>query len=268
MIKRMILWSAGALALIGAALIWWLLVAGEPGERIAGTEGALARAEPESEFVLAEALEVAQSLAQEQGARALLVHRRGHRVFEYFRSGTTGMELVDGGELAQAVLELSLHQPGHEVVAERGVAAALVSERLWLPLRAGEAWLAADTDAKFRSCCIEARLDDWMRVGDLLLGTGSYHGERIVSADAVRALLAAHPASWRGDEPLLAGDGVSFDLAPGLRLWLAPRRQLGMLVWADVAAARDTQIPNIILRGLNDAAPAVGGGIGDIVPGH
>jgi hypothetical protein len=51
-------------------------------------------------------------------------------------------------------------------------------------------------------------------------------------------------------------------------LWLAPRRQLAVLVWADAEVARDTLLPNVILRGLNDAAPAIDAGIGDIVPGH
>jgi hypothetical protein len=146
-------------------------------------------------------------------------------------------------------------------------AANLVSERIWLPLRAGDAQLSLVARAG-RRCCIEARLDDWLRAGDLLLGGGAYLGERFLSADAVRALLAGRELQWQGDEPLLAQDGLAFDLSREQRLWLAPRRQLAILVWADADVARDTLLPNIILRGLNDAAPAIGGGISDIVPGH
>ena len=116
---------------------------------------------------------------------------------------------------------------------------------------------------------MRAELDDWMRAGDLLLGQGAYRGERIVAADATRQLLAAHaPAPSLGDEPLLARDGTAFDLAPDVRLWLAPRRGLAILVWGTPEQARDTLLPNLILRGLNDVAPAIGGDISDIVPGH
>ena len=51
------------------------------------------------------------------------------------------------------------------------------------------------------------------------------------------------------------------------RLWLAPRRNIAILVWADDDTAHDTLLPNIILRGLNDVSPAIGG-IEDLVPGH
>jgi hypothetical protein len=42
------------------------------------------------------------------------------------------------------------------------------------------------------------------------------------------------------------------------------------LYWAGSGHARDTQVPNTILRGLLDQAPAVSGGseLNDLVPGH
>src|SRR5690606_28717336 len=147
-------------------------------------------------------------------------------------------------------------------------AATLVSERLWLPLRAGDAWLSAPSGVAPTQCCIEAQIDDWMRVGDLLNGHGAYLGERIVSADDARQLLAGPELVWRGDEPLLARDGPAFDLQDGVRLWLAPRRALTMLVWTDEEQAGDTLLANIFLRGLNDASPAIGGDVSDLVPGH
>jgi hypothetical protein len=265
--NRVVQLVTGAIVLAAAvALAVWLLPR-DPAVRIAGTEGALARAAPESEFILPAALEAAREEAARRGVRALIVHRRGHRVFEYFPAGVAGTDLVDGGELATAVLQLTQREADDAGLQDATALATLVSERLWLPLRAGEAWLSGAPGAP-RHCCIEARLDDWMRVGDLLLGTGSYLGERFVPADAVRALLAGRQPPWRGDEPLLARDGTAFDLSPRIRLWLAPRRQLAVLVWADAEVARDTLLPNVILRGLNDAAPAIDAGIGDIVPGH
>jgi hypothetical protein len=250
---------------LGAVLLW-LLVGAEQRERIAGADAALPRAEPASEFVLPEALQAVTKEAQRRAVHALIVHRRGHRVFEYFHDATAGTAMLDGGALAAAALDLSLADAGGELAL--ATRAGLVSERLWLPLRAGDAWLSGVSAPDGSRCCIEARLDDWLRVGDLLLGGGAYLGERFVAADAVRALLAGRTLHWQGDEPLLAQDGAAFDLAPGQRLWLAPRRQLAIFVWADTAVARDTLLPNIVLRGLNDPSPAIGGGIGDIVPGH
>jgi hypothetical protein len=126
-----------------------------------------------------------------------------------------------------------------------------------------------------------ARLDDWMRLGDLLLGQGNYAGQRIASPDWIRQLLArdaegrAHPAwlagqaPWQGDEPPVERDTFWFDLGRDLRIWLAPRRGIQVLVWAGGGQVRDTLVPNIILRGLNDQAPSIGGaGLHDLVPGH
>lgn len=163
-----------------------------------------------------------------------------------------------------------------------GDVASTLSQRVWLPLHAGPASLWGRDDGAVRvDCCMVARLDDWMRLGDLLLGQGRYEGERIASPDWIRRLLAGdaqghvHPvwlarqAPWSGDEPPVARDAYWFDLGTDLRLWLAPRRGLAILVWADDGVARDTLLPNIILRGLNDQAPAVeGSGLNELVPGH
>jgi hypothetical protein len=258
-------WTGIGIVLAGA-LLYWFLLRPDPAVRIAGTDGQLPRADAQSEFILPEALAAAREEAVRSAVRGFVVHRRGHRVFEYFAAGRDGDVQFDGGELAAAVLALTLQEP--DVPAEPAAVAQLVSERLWLPLRAADAWLAAGADAQPRSCCIRARLDDWMRVGDLLLGQGAYLGERLVSADAVRQLLAAHTsAGTAGDEPFLARDGMSFGLQPGVRLWLAPRRNLAILVWGE-ALAGNTLLPNLILRGLNDPSPPISGDISDIVPGH
>jgi hypothetical protein len=54
-------------------------------------------------------------------------------------------------------------------------------------------------------------------------------------------------------------------------MWLVPRRALSVLVWADSAAqARDTELPNLLIRGLIDQAPAIDApsALDQIVPGH
>lgn len=296
----------------------------QPRLRVAGEPAALARSSPEGERIAAEALAVAESEARRMGLQALVVHRNGHRVFEYFAPAMQGDLLVAGGELSALpfALALGVLVDARRVDAQQALAAIraaalpaaslgnlwsretrerlnlvpapplllqdadgdvadTLSQRVWLPLQAADAWLWGSGDDALRvDCCMVARLDDWMRVGDLLLGQGGYRGERIVSADWVRTLLdadrndARHPVwlasqtPWHGDEPPVARDTFWFDLGSDLRLWLVPRRGLAVLVWGETDS-RDTLIPNIILRGLLDQVPvAADAGLGDMVPGH
>ena len=298
----------------------------QPRLRVAGQTGGVPRATPVSENVLPAALEQAHQHAIEQNIRALIVHRHGHRVYEYFAKGTSGSVEVAGGELAALPFALAVgvladngrvpfetalqavhavapvgdwRNPWSHAARERfslhaapplllqdadGDVANTISQRVWQPLGAADAWLWGRDDGALRvDCCMVARVDDWMRLADLLLNQGTYEGARIASPDWMRRLLAvdtdrhAHPvwlaaqAPWVGDEPPAERDVYWFDLGRDLRIWLAPRRGVAVLVWAgrDATRARDTLIPNIILRGLNDQAPPIsGGGINDLVPGH
>jgi hypothetical protein len=296
----------------------------EPRLRIAGSAAGLPLATPEAESLLPAALEDARRQAGAQQLAALIVHRHGHRVFEYYASQDENA-LLGGGELSALPFALSLgvladsgrvsqdallqairtqmsrdsgwRNPWSAAARARftlhpapalllqdadGDVAQTLSQRVWLPLRAADAWLWGRDDQALRvDCCMVARLDDWMRLGDLLLGNGSYEGERIASPDWIRRLLArdasgrAHPAwlaeqnPWTGDEPPVERDVFWFDLGKDVRMWLAPRRGLQVLVWSAHGRARDTLIPNIILRGLNDQAPSIGGdNLQDLVPGH
>jgi hypothetical protein len=343
---RKILWTALALLLV---LLAALRVAGDTGfwrRYMAATSGvgaeaaaalvaprlalpgnatALPRASAEAEFIAPEALQLAADAARQQGAQALLVHRHGHRVFEYFAAGRSGASEVAGGELSPALFALaagalvdtrrvapdaalaairdaarpgeSWRNPWSAAAGRRfklaappslllqdmdGDLATTIARRVWQPLGAGNAWLWGTGDSLLRlDCCAVARLEDWARLGDLLLMQGNYHGERIVSPEWVRQLLAAdtqgqrHPVwlgkqqPWTGDEPPATREIYWFDLGNDLRLWLAPRRGLAVLNWAGDGNPRDTLIPNIILRGLLDQAPALGGAeLNDMVPGH
>jgi hypothetical protein len=292
---------------------------------VAGQPAAQPRATPEAENLLPAALEDARAQARSLGLAALIVHRHGHRVFEYFGANHEAAMPVDGGELAAlpaalaigvladngrvprdaagsavrqlAPVEVGWRNPWSTAARQRftlraapplllqdadGDVATTLSQRVWLPLRAADASLWGRGDDALRvDCCMVARLEDWMRLGDLLLGMGSVAGERIVSPDWVRTLLMTdsqgrvHPLwlgsqqPWTGDEPPVERDAYWFDLGRDLRIWLAPRRGLQILVWSGGAAARDTLVPNIILRGLNDQAPAIqGGALDELVPGH
>ena len=165
-----------------------------------------------------------------------------------------------------------------------GSLANTLSLRVWQPLGAGDAYLWGADDSHVRlDCCVAARLDDWMRVGDLLLRQGEYEGSRIVSVDWMRRVMATDPngtshpvwmtapGALTGDEPPAAHETFWFDLGPGVRLWLLPRRGLSILVWAAGSdQARDPAIPNLIIRGLveQSVAPGATSNISDIVPGH
>ena len=74
-----------------------------------------------------------------------------------------------------------------------------------------------------------------------------------------------------GAEPPAARDVFWFDLGPGVRLWLVPRRGLAVLGVVGIEqGARDTELPNLFIRALTDPAPAVNGtsSLDQLVPGH
>ena len=298
-----------------------------PRIRLAGDPQALPRGTAESESIAPEALSQAADRMHALKARALIVHRHGHRVLDVFSTGTSGATPVTGGELTPVIFALALsplvdtRRIGIDAAVQavrqesalytatgwrnpwsaaartrfnlhaapqvlRGDESAVqtLSERVWLPLHAQDASLWGRDDQALRvDCCIVAQLDAWMRLGDVLLQQGNFEGERIASADWIRALLAAdlggrrHPVWLKrqqgtdGAEPPAARDTFWFDLGPGLRLWLVPRRALSVLIWTDAAPqARDTEIPNLLIRGLIDQAPAIdaASALDQIVPGH
>lgn len=85
-----------------------------------------------------------------------------------------------------------------EVLRGDGPVAQVLSERVWLPLHAHDAALWGRDDEVLRvDCCIVAQLDDWTRVGDVLLQQGVFEGERIASPDWIRALLASDAEGHR-----------------------------------------------------------------------
>lgn len=294
-----------------------------------GQPGSLPRTSAENESIAPEALGEAEKSFAATGARALIVHRHGHRVVERFDTLTAGSTQLTGGELTPAVFALALAplvdsrrvsidaaiaavreesaqhsstgwrnpwsaaahrrfglRPAPQVLLRDGdgSAAQVISQRVWKPLQAHNAALWGQGDEALRvDVRMIAQLDDWMRVGDVLLQQGSFAGERIASPDWIRALLnadlngvrrpvwLAQQNGWLGDEPPAAREVIWFDLGAGVRLWLVPRRGLSVLVWAASAdGARDTELLNLFIRALADQAPTIGAGssIDQIVPGH
>lgn len=168
-----------------------------------------------------------------------------------------------------------------------------VSTRLWKPIGAGDAWLMLDHEGgtAHASCCLRARLGDWMRIAQLLVNDGKYEGEQVLPPGWVGAMVTPSKANprfgyqvWRG-EPFQAGEGASepyvlddtFVLkGPGnTRLWLIPSMNLRILLVGRGDKADedwdDSRIPNLIVRGASDYVPKAaksGADVSNLVPNH
>lgn len=168
-----------------------------------------------------------------------------------------------------------------------------ISSRLWKPIGAGDAWLMLDHQGgtAHASCCLRARIGDWMRVAELLVNDGKYEGEEVLRPGWVRAMLTPSKANprfgyqvWRG-EPFQPGQGASepyvlddtFVLeGPGnTRLWLMPSMNLRILLVGSRDKPGqdwdDSRIPNLIVRGASDYVPKAaksGADVSNLVPNH
>src|SRR5580765_5990319 len=127
-----------------------------------GDGGGLPRAEPALEGFDAAAFQAAATAAFRQDTRALLVTRHGHLVYERYARGAEVGTLVDGAEMAQALLVIAagiavsqngMVMPAPPLEADR-LAAAIVtasgrpypmflSRHVWQPIHAAPArWIA------------------------------------------------------------------------------------------------------------------------------
>jgi len=141
----------------------------------------------------------------------------------------------------------------------------IVAERLWKPMEGGTFTLerrsAEGPGAVRASCCMTARLGDWMRVGEMIAKDGVYEGNELAprsfvaqmrtasSPDAkygfylrVNGGFAAHDVVW------LESDGMQ-------RLWIVPSLDLVILRVGD-DPPRDKgwderMIPDSIIRGTS-----------------
>jgi CubicO group peptidase (beta-lactamase class C family) len=170
--------------------------------------------------------------------------------------------------------------------------AQFVSEALWQPIGAGDAWVWLDRDggAAHAECCMLARQGDWIRLAELLIKDGNYRGDEVIRPgwmahmlvpargnETFGSYLRLGKTQVAGTEPY-ASDGL-FVVAGtgGNRLWLVPSMQLAILRMAPAQPAQralaweDTRIPNLVIRGARDYKPPQarpGGDISTIVPGH
>jgi CubicO group peptidase (beta-lactamase class C family) len=170
--------------------------------------------------------------------------------------------------------------------------ASYVSERLWKPIGAADAWFMLDRagGTPHASCCLRARLGDWMRVAELLVNDGKFQGEQIVPAAWVRTMLTSGNGEharglgyqvWSGQPPNVphhASERYAAEMfyLKGFgqtRLWIVPSLGLTILragTNADVDPKwDDSRIPNLIIRGASDLMPNSGAqDISSLVPNH
>jgi hypothetical protein len=276
-------WVAGAALCVVAGLWRWhtpqvnkvggVLVTG-------GDGGGLPRASPELEGFAVAALQAAGANTFAQGTSALLILRHGHLVFERYAHGADASTVVEGGEMARAVLIVAagiavaqhgMIMPGAPIdsghlaeaisVASGKSYPAFLSRHVWQPLHAAPAFWTPGG--------LSARGVDWLRVGDLLLHDGRFEGTQVVQPGWVArhsTLLFGPAASLPSASGLLALRG------PGsVRLWLAPRLDLVILCVAGApppGAAADDTVAHAIVNTLHDRPAAGGSSLNDLVPGH
>jgi CubicO group peptidase (beta-lactamase class C family) len=168
-----------------------------------------------------------------------------------------------------------------------------ISSRLWKPIGAGDAWLMLDHAAgtAHASCCLRARIGDWMRIAQLLANDGKYEGEQVLPPGWVRAMATPSKANprfgyqvWRGEpfqpgedasEPYVLDDTFLLKGPGNTRLWLMPSMSLSVLLVGSRDETGqdwdDSRIPNLIVRGASDYVPKAaksGADVSNLVPNH
>jgi CubicO group peptidase (beta-lactamase class C family) len=138
------------------------------------------------------------------------------------------------------------------------------------------------------SCCLRARLGDWMRIAELLANDGKFQGEQIVSAEWVRKMVASaetgrglgyqvwsdeYVIPFSGTSELYAAKTIVLKGFGKTRLWVVPSLGLTILragTNPDVDTSwDDSRIPNLIIRGASDSVSNSGAQDNSrLVPNH
>jgi CubicO group peptidase (beta-lactamase class C family) len=150
---------------------------------------------------------------------------------------------------------------------------ALVVEKLWKPLGNGDIAFAPVEDgpraaSANASCCIRARVGDWMRFGQLLARDGVFEANQYAPPGFVHAMLrATNKADPRGyflrlDGAFAARDVAWVGGADHQRLWVVPSLDLVILRMGKPAGSAgwdEAMIPDSIIRGTVGWQPARAG---------
>ncbi len=173
----------------------------------------------------------------------------------------TGLSVRQSTDLLALALERVTKQPYQ----------ALVAQRLWGPLGAGELRFR-EGESKLRpggvdaGCCLRARIGDWLRVGELLLNDGIFEGNQLMPPRYVDLMTRpAHKDAPRGYftrvDGSFADQVVWLEGSNGQRLWIVPALRLTVLrVGAAPSKGWDeAMIPDSIIRGTSGWHPPVPG---------
>ena len=157
--------------------------------------------------------------------------------------------------------------------------AEYLSEALWKPLGAGDAWVQMDSAGGMaRSyCCLDIPARGWLRLGLLHLHKGVANGRQVVPEEWIAAIRTPGPnnpnygfLTWLGteyteqrvynskatlrgyhSEPFAAGDVAYFDGFGGQRVYIIPSADMVIVRTGALATEwDDARLPNILLAGL------------------
>ena len=146
----------------------------------------------------------------------------------------------------------------------------LVIDRLWKPMGAGPIeFRVADNrlrpDGVSAGCCVQARIGDWMRIGELLAHDGVFEGNQFTPPRYVHLMMRpAHQDSPRGYFMRVDGSFAAQDVAwleghGKQRLWIVPSLRLTILRIGDEppesAGWDEAMIPDSIIRGTSGWQP-------------
>ena len=171
-------------------------------------------------------------------------------------------------DLVALTMERVTHQPYEQLVAER----------LWKRLGGGSLEFQR-RGSKLRAqgvsaaCCVQVRLGDWMRVGELLANDGSFEGDPLTRTRFVTQMLhpthrdSPHGYFTRVDGSFAAHDVAWLEGTGKQRLWVVPSLKLVILRVGEEPSASEgwdeAMIPDTIIRGTSGWQPSrpAGGGV-------
>lgn len=188
--------------------------------------------------------------------------------------GASPGEVFDYQNLTSQLLVMVLEDATKKPYAE------FLSERLWRPLGASEAyvWLN-ETDGFPRGYSgLLATARDWLRVGLLIKDFGAYGGEQVIDAALIEAMTTPSKANpnygwqiWLGteyapmrsysrsspvgvkaSEPYLADDMIYFDGFGGQRVYISREEDLVIVRIGELFLDwDDSALPNAVIRGFS-----------------